>query len=87
MNLLPLALLVVVIVAMIRVFTLKTEEYTRALDGEYVDTRNSGVLLISSTSVHLPLVDVTEELKHRAVGEKPKGDEVKHVVDPYKQLP
>jgi hypothetical protein len=32
-------------------------------------------------------VDVTEELKHRAVGEKPKDDEVKHVVDPYKQLP
>ncbi len=41
MNLLPLALLVVVILTIIRVFTLKTEEYTRALDGEYVGTRNS----------------------------------------------
>lgn len=41
MNLLPVALLIIVIVAIIRVSTLKTEEYTRALDGEYVDTRNS----------------------------------------------
>ena len=41
MNLIRVAFLIVVIVAIIRVSTMKAENYTRALDGEYVDTRNS----------------------------------------------
>lgn len=41
MNLIRVAFLVVVIVAIIRLSTMKAENYTRALDGEYVDTRNS----------------------------------------------